>query len=302
MTRKFFFTIVLAFAIGSFGWMSCEKIDEPIKVVDHKIYPENPDDTLFFKDSISTTLRQVLLEEFTGHRCVNCPEASLMVHQLAASLDHRLIIYNVHSGNFAEPQLNTCFNTDFRSTVGNKLNLDFGIWAYPSAMIDRVKKQGMYTILKGDWEGMVTDELAKPNVANLKLVSTWFPKLSTVTIAVETEFLVETVGEYRLAVYLVEDSIISPQLNNKPQIGADTLMNYVHHNVLRDAINGTYGEYVTESTGLVSGEIYTKRYNYTVNPDWNIEHCNLIAYLGKYDATYNLIEIIQVVELAVKTE
>ena len=35
MTRKHIFTIVLAFAIGSFGWMSCEKIDEPIKVVDH---------------------------------------------------------------------------------------------------------------------------------------------------------------------------------------------------------------------------------------------------------------------------
>ncbi|MDD3130604.1 MAG: Omp28-related outer membrane protein [Bacteroidales bacterium] len=302
MTRKLFFTIVLAFAIGSFGWMSCEKIDEPIKVVDHKIYPENPDDTLFFKDSVSTTQRQVLLEEFTGHRCVNCPEASLMVHQLAVSLDHRLVIYNVHAGAFAKPLPGTVFDTDFRSTVGNTFNLDFGIWAYPSAMIDRKPFQSSYTILKDNWEQLITAELAQPNLANLKLVGTWFPKLSTLVITTETEFTVEPAAEYRLAVYLVEDSIVAPQLNNKPSIGADTLMNYVHRNVLRDAINGVYGEYLTESAGLATGEIYTKRYNYVVNPDWNIEHCNIIAYLGKYDATYNLIEIVQVAELAVRTE
>jgi hypothetical protein len=293
---------VLAFAIGSFGWMSCEKIDEPIKVVDHKIYPENPDDTLFFKDSISTTLRQVLLEEFTGHLCVNCPEASLMIHTLAASLDHRLIIYTAHAGPFATPQPNTVFDADFTNTVSNRLNLDFGIWAYPSAMIDRKPYQNSYTILKDDWESNVNSELAKPNVANLKLISTWFPKLSTLTITTETEFIAEPAGQYKLAIYLVEDSIIAPQRNNKPFIGADTLMNYVHHNVLRDAINGAYGEYLTESSGLATGEIYTKRYNYVVNPDWNIEHCNIIAYLGKYDATYNLIEIVQVAELAVRTE
>jgi hypothetical protein len=302
MTRKFFFTILLAIAIGSFGWMSCEKIDEPLKVVDHKIYPENPDDTLFFKDSISTTMRQVLLEEFTGHLCVNCPEASLMAHEMAETLDHRLIIYSVHAGNFATPQPGTVFSSDFRNTVGNKLNLDFGIWAYPSAMIDRLPYQGSYTILQGNWQSLVSAELAKPNVANLKLISTWFPKLNTLTITTETEFIVEPAGQYKLAVYLVEDSIIAPQRNNKPSIGGDTLMNYVHHNVLRDAINGTYGEYLTESTGLVTGEIYSKRYNYSVNPDWNIEHCNIIAYLGKYDATYNLIEIVQVAELAVRIE
>lgn len=302
MTRKLFFTILLALAIGSFGWMSCEKIDEPIKIIDQKIYPENPDDTLFFKDSVSTAMRQVLLEEFTGHRCVNCPEASLMAHVLAETLDHRLIIYNVHAGNFAEPQPSTVFNTDFRSPIGIKLNTDFGIWAYPSAMIDRKPYQSSYTILKDNWETLVNAELDQPNVANLKLVSIWFPKLSTLTITAETEFLVEPAGQYRLAVYLVEDSIIAPQLNNKPVIGGDTLMNYVHRNVLRDAINGTYGEYLSESTGLATGEIYTKRYNYIVNPDWDIRHCNLIAYLGKYDATYNLIEIIQVVELAVKTD
>lgn len=302
MTRKLFFTIMLALLISSFGWMSCEKIDEPLKVVDHKIYPENPDDTLFFKDSISTTLRQVLLEEFTGHRCVNCPEASQMAHEMAVSLDHRLIIYNVHAGNFATPQAGTAFDADYRTTVGNKLNSDFGIWAYPSAMIDRIPYQGSYTILKEGWQSNVNAELAKPNLANLKVISTWFPKLNTLKVAVETEFISEPAGQYRLAVYLVEDSIISPQLNNKPAIGGDTLMNYVHHNVLRDAINGTYGEYLTESTGLVGGEIYTKRYNYVVNPDWNIRHCHLIAYLGKYDAAYNLIEIIQVADLPVKTK
>ena len=302
MTRKLFFTIILAVIIGSFGWMSCEKIDEPLKVVDHKIYPDNPDDTLFFKDSISTTMRQVLLEEFTGHLCVNCPEASIMAHEMAASSDHRLIIYSVHAGNFATPQPTTVFKADFTNPVGNRLNLDFGIWAYPSAMIDRMPYQGSYTTLKEGWETMVNTEMAKPNLANLKIVSTWFPKLNTLKVAVETEFISEPAGQYKLAVYLVEDSIVAPQRNNNPTIGGDTLMNYVHHNVLRDAINGTYGEYLAESTGLVSGEIYSKRYNYVVNPDWNIRHCHLIAYLGKYDATYNLIEIIQVADLPVKTK
>lgn len=300
MKNKITFIIFLLFA-GGIVWTACDKIDDPLVVTDEKDFPENPDDTLFFADSVFVDQRQVLLEEFTGHLCVNCPEAAMLAHDIAEANNHRLIIYTVHAGNFAIPDPNTIFNTDLRSPLSETLYSDFGIFANPIAMIDRIEYGGLRQIFKDSWETVVTDQLDEANMVEMKLTNTYFPLLNTVVVDVASEFVTEPEGEYRLAVYIVEDHIVAPQLNNNPEIGPDTLYNYEHHNVLRAAVSATYGELIPEDY-ITTGNVYNKSFTYPLNEEWVTGNLKIIAYIGKSDETLNLVDIVQVAELGIKTE
>ncbi len=309
MKKNIAFILVLAL-ISAAAWMSCQKIDDPLVITSQREFPDLPDDTTGGDTTVNppnfistfVDYKQVLLEEFTGHLCVNCPEAAKMAHDLAEEVDHKLIIYAVHAGNFAAPIPNSALDADFTCDVGDELFPTFGIYANPLALIDRVKFNGLRQIATGDWETVVTDQLQEANTVNLKLSNTWYPSLGAVAIDIETTFLGDPEGQYKLAVYIVEDSIVAPQLNNNPNIGdgGDTLYNYVHRNILRDAVSPYYGDFLGVEGNVVAGEVYTKSYTYPLNGDWVTKNCRIIAYIGKSDPALNLVDIVQVAELEIK--
>lgn len=309
MKKQFLFIIVTMF-IAAAGWMSCQKIDDPLVVVNERDFPEIPDDTIGGDTTVPNFIttyvneRQVLLEEFTGHLCVNCPEAAKFAHDLAEELDHKLIIYSVHAGNFAVAAPGTIFDTYLGSPLSEELYVNFNLFANPAAMINRVEFNGfraIYTL--ADWENTVNQELDKPNEVNLRLSNTWYPDLKVVVVDVETEFVAEPEGNYKLAVYIVEDSIVSPQLNNNLEIFPDdTLVDYVHRNLLRDAVSPNYGDFLGDGGQVTTGEIYTKQYTYPVNEMWITQNCRIIAYVGKQDETFNLVDLVQVAELEIKVD
>jgi hypothetical protein len=289
-----FFSVIL--------WTACDKIDDPLKIIDQRNYPLNPDDTLFFVDSVYVQMKQTLLEDFTGHKCVNCPSAAVLLHEMFIEHNPRLISYTVHAGNFAVPDASGPFATDLRSPLSERLFTDFQIFANPIGLINRIEYNGLRQIFTTNWKTVVTQQLQNPNTANLKLKNTYFPKLNIVVIDVDVEFLTALEEQYNLVVYIVEDGIISAQLNNDPSIGPDTLFNFKHHNVLRAAVSPAYGDPINPFGGISMGQTYSKRYTYQINADWVTSNCNIIAYIGKSDNALNLIDIIQVAELGIKTE
>jgi hypothetical protein len=293
---------LLASVLSVILWTACDKIDQPLKVVDQKEYPLNPDDTLFFVDSVVVGVKQVLLEDFTGHKCVNCPQAAKLLHEMFIQHNPKLVSYTVHAGNFSIPDQVGVFSTDLRSSLSERLFADFGIFANPIGLIDRVVYNGLRQVFTTNWNTVVTQQLQTPNQANFKLKNTYFPKLNLVVVDVDVEFLTSLEGQYNLVVYIVEDGIISPQLNNDPTIGPDTLFNFKHHNVLRAAVNAAYGEPINPSENILPEQKFNKRYTYLINPDWVTANCKIIAYVGKSDNVLNLIDIIQVAELGIKTE
>jgi len=288
-------------ALFSFSWFACDKIDSPLIEKDKQDIPVNITDTVYFVDSVNVTEKQVLLEDFTGHLCVNCPEAAIMAHELAASLDHKLIIYSVHAGYYAAPDPNpgAMYAADLTSAPGVELYNDFQVFVNPNALIDRVKFGGAIQINPDNWQTAVTEELDKPNVANLSLKNAYYPNLNTLRIQVATEFTSQLSGQFKLCVFVAEDSIVAPQKNNNPAIGpSPDWVDYVHRNVLRAAINTTYGEYISDEGFIIVNEIYAKEYLFQMNPDWVTRHCNIIAFIYNQESK----EIVQVAECGVKTE
>jgi thiol-disulfide isomerase/thioredoxin len=292
------YRIVLMAIIVFFAFVACDKIDEPLVIIDQQTTTDGLLDDNYVKDSVMVTTKHVLLEDFTGHKCVNCPEAAIAAHELAEELNHRLIIYSVHAGYYATPDETGDYTADFRCMEGEELYNDFAAFANPIALIDRVKFSGAVLIGAGNWEDAVVLELAKENTVDLKVRNIYYPDLGKIQISVTSKFLSATADPYKLVVYIVEDGIVSPQKNNNPDIGTSPdWIDYEHRNILRTSVNSTYGGFITPDGTVALNQEYTNQFIFDLNAAWVTANCNLIAYIYN-DATK---EILQVAELGIKT-
>jgi len=276
-------------------WSACDKVDEPLELVDEQNINLNP---LPF-DSVVVTHKQVLLEDFTGHKCVNCPLAAINAHELSLELDHKLIIYSVHAGYYAEPDETGHYTADFRCETSNEIFNNFTIVGWPAGTVDRVEYNGNAILGGGAWEDAVYDELQKENVINLTLKSYFDDEKDRLTVEVNSIFLQQLDGKYRLVVLLVEDNILSWQKNNDPAIGpTPDWEDYIQRNIVRDNISSTFGNYFTEDGTILSGKDYVTRFTYDIeNDEWVIENCNVISYIIHEETG----EILQTAELGIKT-
>ncbi len=297
MKPRIFYIIALLGIFGAF-WTACDKADQPLVLIDKQSTTDDLLDSIFFVDSVKVNTKQVLLEEFTGHKCVNCAGASISAHELSEANDHKLIIYGVHAGYYSEPDLTGNYTTDFRCEPGDELFAYFSIAANPIGTVNRVEYSGSELISEGNWEAAVTEELAKPNLVDLKVMNIYYPNLDTIQIKVTTTFHQALEGSYKLVVYVAEDHIISPQKNNEDAVGpTPDWLDYEHRNILRAGITPTYGASIT-SNDIVAEMPYEQNFTYLLNEEWVTANCNLIVYVIEEQS----LEVLQVAELAIKTE
>lgn len=272
--------IILLFGM----FQSCDKIDAPYLVKQQGDGP-NPQEAT----------RKVLLEEFTGHTCVNCPTASLVAHDLADIHEDQLVLMSIHAGNYAEPQTGD-FSYDFRTSTGNELNSYFGITYYPIALVNRTEYSGSTILTSGDWEPAITDILAQAADAIITLEKNFNQSTKELNLTINTEFLNELNGTFNICAYIVEDSIIAPQKNNNENIGpTPVIMDYVHMHVLRGAVNSVWGDAINNGAEISPGETYTNNCSSILDDVWVAENCHIVAFIINNESD----EIIQVEETEV---
>ncbi len=287
---------LIATVLFVFTWSACDKIDEQLSLVNEQDI--NLDLDLPF-DSVVVNHKQVLLEDFTGIKCQNCPTAAINAHILAEEKDHHLIIYSVHAGYYAEPNDSEPYNSDFRCETGNEIYNSFPISGWPAGTVNRVEYEDNIILSGGDWEAAVNVELEKENVIDMTLKSYYDSDKNEVIVLVASTFLQQLEGKYNLVVLIVEDHILSWQKNSNPEIGPSMdWENYDQRNVLRDGLSSTFGNYFTNDGTIVSGETYKTPFSYTLNDDWVSGNCNIISYIIHEETG----EILQVAEIGVVGE
>lgn len=222
-------------------------------------------------------VRKVLLEEFTGHQCPNCPEGAATAAALREFFGDQLIIISIHAGFFARTTAPD-FLTDYRTAAGNELNAYFGISSYPAGMVNRKEISGSPILNPGAWGGVISEILEEDPQADIKISLVYQASNRRLEVTLETTLLESLLCPLYLSAFLVEDSLISPQKTNDSQYPDGIIRDYVHRHVLRTCINGTWGE------TLISGQmaepgVYTKTYSLTLDEQWNKENCSVVAYL-----------------------
>ncbi len=172
--------------------------------------------------------KHVLLLEYTGQRCVNCPEAAEQVSHLqrGASGAH-VVAVAVHGGHLAENGERSVLGL---SNVDSEwLTQQAGVTGWPMGSVD-----GGALSLPPSWSARVAQQLTQPAEAKILLTSRYDATTRQLTTEVVASASLE---DCIFTLFLVEDGIPSLQyLSN----GRRTL-DYVHHHVLRQLLTPRQG-------------------------------------------------------------
>ena len=205
--------------------------------------------------------RVVLLEDFTGQRCTNCPKATEIIEELQETYGEALVAVGIHGGPlaFAGNAKVVGLKTDTGDEYYNHWNLTY----QPVGLINRHAPVN-YT----EWVTIVKEELAKPASLRLEGIADFAD--NTITIQLEATGTDGTT-QGKLQVWLLEDGIKTLQL--MPDGAAN--QEYIHNHVFRTAVNGTWGEDFSINEGETIMQIMTQ----AVEPNWNHERLSVVAFV-----------------------
>ena len=253
-----------------FLFVRCDKIEGPYLEKEQSVTVDTP-----YFEVKSDFYRKYLLEDYTGQACTNCPKAHAIMHQLQSGMADTLVCMAVHSGVYATPS-EGLYEADYRTELGNSWSTYFSVSNYPSGMINRkVMSNGKRVLAYTLWS-KVLDTLTRtePEIG-LQIRDTALASISdTDYVFVKVSFLKQTSRQLRLYVVLLEDSIVSPQLNG---IQIDT--NYVHNHMLRTNISPLQGSVLNAGEVLEKGASTIRAYPLFRQPAWRWKHCSVLAFV-----------------------
>ncbi len=273
---------ILAVAFLMIGMVACDIIDEQ---------DYNNDGG---GDLIQVAVQKnVLLEDYTGVRCINCPAAGEMALELQKQYGHNVIVLGVHSGFLSTP---IGGYPNFMTKEGDEWYKHFEFDSNPIGTVNRKRNSGSYAFNSPEWGDAIVATLQEEAVVEMTPIVNYDESNRELEINVFSKFLTEKIDTtYHLTVCIMEDSIVGKQLTPD---GDDP--NYVHRHVFRETINGTWGESLngTDENPLVIApkEMIIKSYSVKLNEAYNADQCYVIAYV----ANSNTKEILQVTEKKIK--
>ncbi|MDX2250461.1 MAG: Omp28 family outer membrane lipoprotein [Bacteroidia bacterium] len=220
--------------------------------------------------------KKVLLEEMTGHKCGNCPEASAKVHQLIEAQQGKVVLVTIHAGSLSTftagaSKYSTNFTTPSGTEIYSAMN---NTSAVPFGMVDRVNMNNNFNT----WGTYVEERLQETPEAGLRIFNCYDSDSLKLTTVVDIKYLTDAPSDDHLSVFLIEDGIVDWQKDYKATGSSPDLPDYVHHNVLRSAINGTWGQPVSE-TAISNEDRFTLSYSFTLLPEYNASKCSIVAFI-----------------------
>lgn len=266
---------------------SCDKIKTPYALAKHG----NIKDTVTDWHDTAVAIKRVLLEDYTGHKCPNCPAAAVIAHNQEALYNGKLIGLAVHAGYYAIPGSGE-FAADFRTTDGERWNTDFQVIAYPSGMINRKVFNGKQVLGSEEWVTDIAGIINQTPDLNMMIFSNTYDSTTrNATSVIYSQFRQSLPGSYSITVGVMEDGIISAQ-----DSATTIIHNYLFNDVFRGSVNGTYGEILT--TSVDPSLTYLGRFSIPIKSSWVAKNCWVIAFVSKTDTK----EILQVVKKKVITQ
>lgn len=240
-TSTFFISCLTA---GSSLLAACSHIDE--------------DDRLIYVEPAEAQ-RTVLVEDFTGQKCPKCPNATVALNDILETYgEENVIPVAIHSGPLA---LSNGLVTETGKTYWSAFFSD--TQGQPVAKINR----GAANDVIHSWAEAIAEEMKRPTEVSIHVSSAYNAETRQMTLT--TTLLGKAGEEQKLQLWLTEDSIVAPQ--SMPEGGVNR--EYVHNHVLRQALNGDWGETFTFGEDEVKME-----HQITLDEKYVAGNCHIVAF------------------------
>jgi hypothetical protein len=215
------------------------------------------------------TGKTVLIKDFTGVRCVNCPEAADYAHMLQHQLgEDRVFILSVHAGFLAMP---IGGYPDFRTEEGT-------IWynnnsSNPLFSVDHVALTEGNTLYVEQIDTPVNDALNEEQTFEIRINVNYDNSTRSLSANTKAYAISDLSEDCYVTVCLFEDHVIGKQ--TVPG-GSDD--EYDFRNVFRGTLNGAGGAPFGNGPVVAGTE---DEFNYTVNldSDYNEDQCYILSYV-----------------------
>ena len=299
--KKFIALGFFALIFGSIS--SCDRVKQPkilVEDVDPDLYPGNfAEYTAPTFAPNTNTLRNVLIEDFTGHKCSGCPNAAAIAHSLEVANPGRVFVATIHAGpsnngmSYFQSTSAPDFTYDFTNPEGLEIastfyQLDVGFGNNPSGTVNRISDESSsFVFHQGQWTDLTSNTLESELKVNLQAKSNYFPETKGVYLHVESEFLETLEGTYNIVAYAIQKKIIATQ-----QVGSEIDFDYEHHNVhLGNVFNETWGRTITHGTTQAGTKIVSNL-SYQIPSDLTKEEIHFQIFVYNRD-TYEIMHVIE---------
>jgi thiol-disulfide isomerase/thioredoxin len=226
--------------------------------------------------------RTVLIEEFTGEWCGWCPTGMMEIEEMIAKYGDTIIVVAVHISDPLESPSASAM---------------IGAWGgmAPSALVNRV----FDTILDNqifvtdDWDAVIARQINSPSPCEVQLVYGFNAATRVLTAEVKAIFTENYIGDGRLNLYIVEDSVAgnaqhnylsgNPDFINTPFYSLpDPIPGFIHEHVLREMVGESYGIDGIIPDTVTAGQEFIYTFTCTIPAGYNLGHLHLIGLVQQY--------------------
>ena len=300
--QNIFFLIGLAIVLTS-----CDKVDNPydkgaVITIDTTLFPGLWSDYIsneypVFSNNSNINVN-VLIEDYTGHTCFNCPIAADVAHDLYENNPNRVFIASIHTGpgnqsfQLANPTSSKYF-TDHTNedgiAYGDEFQNGFGFFGNPQGTINRDRGTGEVFSLIGVWQSRMDDIISANNLRiNIQSAFNYFPSSNGGYLHVEIEKKSNDAIELNTVVYVIQDSIVDWQ---KMPDNSDNEF-YVHRDKHLGSIDNRPFGLPTFTADASSGDKNILDYSYVLPQGLDRSNMHFLIYVYDID-TYEILQVIK---------
>ena len=267
--KSFIFGLLAAVVVA---FAACDVVPEDDRLVE---VPLNPSD------------RTVLLIEFTGNRCVNCPGAAMVAHEMIDLVPENIVVVAMHPDALTSSTSPFVANIDLRSAEAMDYLSYYGGsvgTGLPAGVINGRKFNNTYLLGSSTWTANVFAQREIAPDCLVKLSHSVENGNHKVVAQLEPQVAMDY--EVSLQYWLVESGIVGPQSISKDleasylekhpnaQISQSAVNNYEHNHVFRGTLNGLWGEELGKLT-----ETKEVACSFEVDAKYVTDNCSVVAVL-----------------------
>lgn len=264
---------MVAAAAGLFLMVACDNISEKDRLIDFPLPEAN---------------KSVLIWEYTGQRCTNCPDGAKVISELMEAYPENVVTVCIHPEGvtFTEP-----FPRGARLTceTATEIYRTFPVIEFPYAFFDGQSSSESTNYPK--WSTEAISKLDNRPPANLTAEAK-ADESGRITVDVDCEFISDVTFPMNLTVWIIENGLVAPQVTKTG--GRDN--NYVHNHVLRGSLNGTWGQLIGSVFGI--GDTESFEISGQAEAEWALENCEAVVFLSDPNSHY----VYQCVAVHIETE
>ncbi|MBD5337323.1 MAG: Omp28 family outer membrane lipoprotein [Bacteroides sp.] len=222
--------------------------------------------------------RKVLVMEFTGQQCPNCPLGAQTVESIHDAYPENVISVSLHP---------------FNHILTNPLGADPGLRSEEATvMFEYYRPEGFpcavfngttMSMSTGEWNKLFRQELIKTPDADITLTTAFNESSRELKVHYTVEYIDNISDETNIQLWITESGIIAPQINNgNPPL----IPNYDNKHVLRVSLTGEWGESLGKSHK--NGEVVRGEASYELPQEWDATQCHVVAFVQKKADKYVL--------------